>query len=86
MQNDVNIATVRTSLPVAWATLISYLAARFGLSISNEDMTVLVAVLPILIPVFYRIFREVESRYPRIGRVIFGTSVTPHYDQSGSGK
>lgn len=85
MHNSKNIATVRTALPAAWATLITYLAAKFGLNISDDDMAVLIAVLPIVIPVFYRIFREVEVRFPRVGRLVFGTNMTPTYPDAPEG-
>jgi hypothetical protein len=86
MTNSKTIATVRTALPAAWTTAIVYLAARFGLDLSEQDMAVLLLVVPVVLPIFYRIAREIELKYPTIGRVIFGTNATPSYGDAEEGR
>ena len=77
--NSKNIATVRTGLPAAWATLVTWAFAKFGLNLGEDDYAVLLIVVPVVIPVFYRIAREVEQKWPAIGRIIFGSVSTPSY-------
>lgn len=86
MNNPKNIATLRTALPAAWVTVITYAAAKFGFDLSDQDMTVLLLVIPVVLPIFYRLAREIEVRYPTIGRIIFGSIKTPTYgDEPGTG-
>lgn len=86
MHNAKNIATVRTALPAAWVTILTYLAAKFGLNLGDDDMAVLLLIVPVVLPIFYRLAREIEIRYPAVGRIIFGTNKTPSYgDESGQG-
>lgn len=79
MSKSKTIGTVRTGLPAAWATLIAWLVARFGFHLSEQDYAVLVLIIPAVIPVFYRIAREIETRWPAIGRILFGSTLTPTY-------
>jgi len=34
----------------------------------------------VILSVSYRAAREVEARWPAVGRIIFGSSATPRYD------
>lgn len=79
MKNSKNIGTVRTGLPAAWATGLVWLVGKFGLDLSEDDYANLMLAIPFAIPVFYRIAREVEQKFPAIGRIIFGTSQGPSY-------
>lgn len=79
--SDKTIGAIRTGLPAAWATLLVWAAARFGLDLSDEDMAALLVVIPVVIPIFYRAAREVEARWPTIGRVLFGSAKTPTYGE-----
>jgi hypothetical protein len=38
----------------------------------------------VVIPVFYRISREIEQNYPKIGKIIFGSGSSPVYEESAS--
>lgn len=78
--NEMQTATVRTVLPSAWATLIVWLVARFGLDLSPEDWQVLCILFPVIAGVAYRLGREVEARFPTVGRILFGSSRQPVYD------
>lgn len=80
MASSKNIGTLRTGLPAAWATLFTWAVAKFGFSIEDQDYAVLMIIVPIIIPVFYRIAREVEQKSPALGRIIFGKTSAPTYD------
>jgi hypothetical protein len=80
MKSSKNIGTVRTGLPAAWATLFTWLIAKFGLSLEEKDYAVLMIAVPVVIPIFYRLFREVEQRWPVLGHIVFGKTSAPTYD------
>ena len=86
MTNSKNIATMRTALPAAWTTVIVYLAGKFGFDLSEQDMAILLLLVPVVLPIFYRVAREVELKYPIVGRVIFGTNATPSYGDAEEGR
>lgn len=77
--NSKNIATLRTTLPTAWTTVVVWLVARFGFDPSADDWAIIALMMPVLTGVGYRAAREVEQRFPALGRILFGTSQTPHY-------
>lgn len=78
--SDVRTATIRTTVPTIWTTLLVWLVARFGLDLSEQDWQMLLLVLPILAGVGYRLLRVVEARWPKLGFVLFGSARLPHYD------
>lgn len=78
--SDVRTATIRTTLPTIWTTLLVWLVARFGLDLSEQDWQVLLLVLPFLAGIGYRLLRVVEGRWPKLGYVLFGSLRLPHYD------
>lgn len=80
MASSENIGTIRTGLPAAWATFITWLVAKFGLNFQEEDYALLMIAVPIVIPVFYRIAREIETKWPYVGQIIFGTTKAPTYE------
>jgi hypothetical protein len=84
MQNSKNIGTIRTGLPAAWATFVTWIVAKFGLNLDEADYSMMMLVLPVVIPVFYRISREIEQNYPKIGKIIFGSGSSPVYEESAS--
>jgi len=77
--NDKQTGMVRSTMPSVWATL----AARLGLDLDDADWQVLFVLGPIIGGVVYRLGREVETRFPAFGRVLFGSSKQPHYDSEG---
>lgn len=77
--SEMRTATIRTTMPTIWTTLVAWAVARFGLDLSDEDWQVLLLVMPLLAGVGYRLLRVVEARYPSLGFVLFGSVQTPHY-------
>lgn len=78
--SDVRTATVRTTMPAVWVSLLMWLAVRLGLDIDGDDWQVVLLVAPVVLGVFYRAGREAEARWPIVGRILFGSSQTPRYD------
>ena len=75
--NDLNVGTVRTALPVAWtAGLVELIRRVTGVQITPTEA---LGVLAVAGPVVYRIGRELERRWPAIGRILFGSTKTPTY-------
>lgn len=81
MIRQINTATVRTTLPAMWVTLITWLVARAGWTPSADDWQIIMLLAPPILGVAYRLGREVEARWPWLGRVIFGSPMTPRYDE-----
>lgn len=78
--SDVRVATVRTTLPAVWVSLVSWLVVRLGWSPSAEDWQQIMLVMPVVLGVVYRLGRELEARWPVVGRVLFGSVKRPSYD------
>lgn len=78
--NDKQVGTMRSTLPGVWVTVVVWLVAKLGLDLSDDDWQVLFLLGPIMGGVAYRLGREIEARYPAVGRVLFGTVRQPHYD------
>ncbi len=83
--NDKQVATVRTAMPAAWASVVLFVVDRLGVNLSEQDLHVILVVAPVVTGVFYRVAREVEQRWPMVGRVLFGSSRTPSYEVSTGG-
>lgn len=77
--SDVRTATVRTTMPAVWVSLLMWLAVRLGWDLSADDWQVVMLVAPLVLGVVYRAGREAEARWPIVGRVLFGSARTPHY-------
>ena len=77
MASDLTTATVRTVTPTMWAALLVWLADRAGVSIPE---TWALAVVPVVLGIVYRLGREIEARWPAVGRVLFGSGRTPIYE------
>ena len=80
MTRQINTATVRTTLPAMWVTLITWLVARAGFEPSADDWQAIMLLAPPILGVTYRLAREAEARWPWVGRVVFGSSTPPRYD------
>lgn len=78
--SDVRVATVRTTMPALWVSLLMWLAVRLGWDVDGDDWQVLMLVAPLVLGVVYRLGRELEARWPAVGRVLFGSVKVPHYD------
>ena len=81
MTRQINTATVRTTMPAMWVTLITWLIARAGWDPSADDWQVIMLLAPPILGVAYRAAREAEARWPWVGRVVFGSPMTPRYDE-----
>ncbi len=88
-KNDVKVATRRTTqnatvLSVVTAIVV-YLFNRFspfGYDIDPGNPYVLIAV-PFIVGIGYRASRELDARFPWIGRVLFGNDTDPEYISEG---
>jgi len=78
-------ATIRTTVPVAWTTLLVWLVARFGIDLAESDWQTLMLVMPAIVGVCYRAARMIEARWPVVGHVLFGSAKTPTYGESSTG-
>jgi hypothetical protein len=78
--SDMRTATIRTTVPTIWTTLVAWAVARFGFDLSDADWQVLLLVLPFLAGIGYRLLRVVEARWPKLGYILFGSARLPHYD------
>ena len=83
--NDKMTGTVRTVVPAGWLALIVMVLNR----VADWDLTLdeLMPFLPIImggLGVFYRAARELEQRWPVIGRILFGSGKTPSYASGGT--
>ena len=79
---DKTTATLRTAMPAAWASVMLWMIDTFGLNLSEQEWHVLLVLAPIVTGIFYRLAREVEGRWPVVGRVLFGSTRQPHYEES----
>lgn len=74
------IATVRTVLPAAWSTAAIYgIEKVFKVDISPENELLLAPVVAGAIAVGYNIIREIEARWPVVGRIFIGVLKKPAY-------
>lgn len=78
---QINTATVRTTMPAMWVTLVVWLVARAGFEPSADDWQVIMLLAPPIVGVVYRAGREAEARWPLVGRILFGSPSTPRYDR-----
>jgi len=78
--SDVRVATVRTTMPAVWVSLLMWLAVRLGWDLDGDDWQVVMLVAPLVLGVVYRLGRELEARWPVVGRVLFGSGKVPSYD------
>lgn len=81
MANSKNIGTLRTGLPAAWATLMTWGVAKLGFDLQQEDYAIMMVIIPVIIPIFYRLSREIEQKWPVVGQVIFGKTTAPSYQE-----
>lgn len=78
-QSDMGVATTRTTVPLLWVTAIVTVASWLGINIDSQAIVDAGPVLVLGYGLLYRILREVEGRYPAVGRIVFGSSVEPTY-------
>lgn len=79
--NDIITSLIRTYVPIAVGTVISWLATR-GLNIDEATGAALVAGLTgVCIAVYYTVVRLLERKFPKIG-LLLGSAKTPEYTGS----
>ena len=78
--SSMGVATVRTALPAAWTVVVLWIATKFGLSITSDDLLVLAPIAGVVTGIVYRLARELEARFPTLGRIFLGSSKTPTYE------
>lgn len=80
--SDKSTALIRTAVPSAWASVIVWAVGHFGLDLSDQAWQAVVLLLPVVTGILYRAAREIEVRWPTVGRVLLGSSRQPVYGAS----
>lgn len=81
INSNMGTATVRSTVPVLWLSVIFWMVTRFtNLDITLDDLGNAAPVLAVMFGIIYRLLREIERHWPAFGRVIFGRSDEPTYD------
>lgn len=71
---------IRTYVPVAVGSLLSFLLVKFGLELDAETTTNLTAALTgVVIGVYYLVARTLEKKWPQVGTILLGSSKQPVY-------
>jgi hypothetical protein len=73
-RRNLNTATVRTGVPAVWAAALIWVADWFGIKL---DPNAIIVAAPGVMIVVYRGARELETRWPWIGRVFLGSNRQP---------
>lgn len=74
---NTTVATIRTVVPYAWTAFIIGVIRRVtGIEPSPEEALV---VGGFVLGVVYRAARELEARWPVLGRILLGSRKTPTY-------
>jgi hypothetical protein len=76
---DLNAATIRTAVPMAWTAVVVWLIDRFGIKLSMDDLTTLAPVFAVVGGIVYRLARILEARFPRVAFVFLGSTRTPMF-------
>lgn len=75
--NQTRIATQRTVQPFAVTAIATEIVRRAtGVELTAAEA---VAVTGAVFTVAYRVGRELERRWPWLGRILFGSAATPTY-------
>jgi hypothetical protein len=73
------LSLIRTYVPIAVGTFVTFLFVQFGLSLDAEIAMQLTAGLTgLVIALYYGIIRLIERKYPQIG-VLLGSTQKPIY-------
>lgn len=80
--NDNVKATVRTTVPVFWLTAIAGLITTvFDWKVTVEDLLPFSPFLAVGFGIVYRISRILETKWPSVGYVLFGSKGGPSYSK-----
>lgn len=79
--NDLIVSFIRTYVPIAVGTFISWLATK-GLDIDAQTGAGLITFLTgIIIAAYYGIVRVLEKRFPQVG-ILLGSVRKPEYTET----
>lgn len=77
--SDLVLSYIRTFVPVGVATVLTWLASKYGIILPEEMSTQLaIAVTGLVIGIYYAIVRGLESRWPWFGKLL-GAARQPEY-------
>jgi hypothetical protein len=78
--NDVVVSWIRTAVPVAVGSVLTWLASALGIVIPSDASTGLTTfVVTLVVAVYYIVVRLAEKRWPWVG-VLLGVKRQPTYD------
>lgn len=78
--SDQIISYIRTYVPVAIGSLLSFVVTRYGIVVDEEISTALATLLTaVLIAVYYFLARQAEKRWPQVGKLLLGSAKQPEY-------
>lgn len=80
MLHDYVISMIRTTVPVAVAAVLAWLASRVGFVLDDESSTrLVVGAVAVATMLYYGLVRAAEARWPIFG-VLLGKPAAPVYD------
>jgi hypothetical protein len=75
--NDYFVSLIRTWVPVAIGSLLTWLASTLGIVLSDDTSVQLtIAAVGIVTAVYYALARAVEKRWPGLGRILLALGLT----------
>lgn len=78
--NDLVVSFIRTYVPIAVGSLISFLATK-GLNVDAQaGQGLIVFMTGLLIAAYYGVVRLLEKRYPQFG-ILLGSVKKPEYSE-----
>jgi hypothetical protein len=78
-KSDLNTATVRTAVPMAWTSVALWFIDRYGINLSLDDLVTLAPLTLVVGGVVYRLSRALEARFPKLAYVLLGSKKTPNF-------
>ncbi len=77
MPNDYFVSLIRTWVPVAIGSLLTWLASTLGIVLSDDTSAPLtIAAVGIVTALYYALARVIEKRYPLLGRILLALGLT----------
>lgn len=78
--SDQIISYIRTYVPVAIGSLLSFIVTKYGIVVDENISTALATLLTaVLIAAYYFVARQLEKHYPQIGKLLLGSAKQPDY-------
>lgn len=77
MPNDYFVSLIRTWVPVAIGSALTWLASTLGIVLSEDTSAPLtVAAVGIVTAVYYALARAAEKQWPTLGRILLALGLT----------